>query len=81
MLRYKRIGQHFFMDNFFVHNKKEKYSRGYTCMQLFVTDKGFFHLIPMTKKSEAPMALKIFAKDIGAPGAIICDAAREKISK
>ena len=50
-------------------------------MQLFVTDKGFVHVIPMTKKSQAPMAFKIFAKDIGAPDAIICDTSREQISK
>ena len=50
-------------------------------MQLFVTDKGFVHVIPMTKKSEVPIALKMFAKDIGTPDAIICDAAREQIYK
>ena len=50
-------------------------------MQLFVTDEGFVHVIPTTKKSEVPMALKMSAKDIGAPDAIICDAAREQISK
>ena len=50
-------------------------------MKVFVTDKGFIHVIPMTKKSEFPMALKMFAKDIGAPDAIIRDAAREKISQ
>ena len=50
-------------------------------MKLFVTDKGFFHVIPMTKKSEVTMALKMFAKDIGAPDAILCGAAREHISK
>ena len=38
-------------------------------------------MIPMTKKSEVPMNLKTFAKDIGAPDAIICDASREQISK
>ena len=81
MLRYKRINQYFFMDTFFAHKKKGKSSRGYTCMQLFVTDKGFVHVIPMKSKSEVPMALKIFAKDIGAPDAIICDAAREQILK
>ena len=42
-------------------------------MQLLVTYKGFVHVIPMTKKSEVPMALKMFVKDIGAPDAIICD--------
>ena len=81
MLRYKRIDQYFFMDTFFAHKHKGKSSRGYTCMQLFVTDKGFVHVIPMRSKSEVPMALKMFAKDVGAPDAIICDAAREQISK
>ena len=50
-------------------------------MQLFVTYKGFFRVVPMTKKIEVPMALKMFAKDIGAPDAIIYDAAHEQISK
>ena len=81
MLRYKRIDQYFFMDTFFAHQKKGTSTRGHTCMQLFVTDKGFVHVIPMKTKSEVPMALKMFAKDIGAPDAIICDAAKEQISK
>ena len=50
-------------------------------MQLFVTDKGFVRVIPMTKKIEVPMDFKMFAKDIGAPDAIICDATYEQISK
>ena len=48
MLRYKRIDQYFFMYTLFAHKKKGKSSRGYTCMQLFVTDKGFVHVIPIT---------------------------------
>ena len=35
----------------------------------------------MPSKSDVPKALKLFAKEIGAPSAIICDAAREQISK
>ena len=81
MLRYKRIHQHFFMDTFFATKKAGKSSRGYTCMQLFVTDKGFVFVVPMRSKSEAPQALKLFAKEVGAPDAIICDAAKEQISK
>ena len=50
-------------------------------MQLFVTDKGFVFVVPMRSKSEAPQALKLFAKEVGAPDAIICDAAKEQISK
>ena len=41
MLWYKRIHEHFFMDTFFAAKNAGKSSRGYNCMQLFVTDKGF----------------------------------------
>ena len=50
-------------------------------MQRFVPDKGIVHVIPMKKKSEVPMALKVFAKGIGAPDAIIFDPASEQISR
>jgi hypothetical protein len=75
MLRYKRIHQHFFMDTFFATKKAGKSTRGHTCMQLFVTDKGFVYVIPMASKSEVNKAVKLFAKEIGAPDAIVCDAA------
>ena len=80
MLRYKRINQYFFMDTFFATSKGGKSTRGHTCVQLFVTDKGFIHVIPMRRKSEVLQALKQFAKEIGAPDAIICDAAGEQTS-
>ena len=41
MLWCKRIDQLFFMDTFFSTKKAGKSSRGNTCCQLFVTDKGF----------------------------------------
>ena len=50
-------------------------------MQLFVTDKGFIHVIPMKKRSEVFQAVKQFAKEIGAPDAITCDAAKEQTSQ
>ena len=50
-------------------------------MQLFVLDKGFVYVVPMQSKSQVPQALKLFAKEIGAPEAVICDEAREQISK
>lgn len=81
MLRYKRIREHFFMDTFFAKKTGGKSSRGNTCAQLFVTDKGFVHIIPLTSKSDVPKALKMFAKEIGAPDAIICDASGEQSSK
>jgi hypothetical protein len=80
MIRYRRINQHFYMDTFFSMKKRGQLSRGFSCMQLFVTDKGFIHVIPMKSRSEVPLAMKQFAKEIGAPDAFVCDAAREQIS-
>jgi hypothetical protein len=52
MLRYKRVNEYFFMDTFFATKKAKKSSRGHTCCQLFVTDKGFVYVVPMKSKSE-----------------------------
>jgi hypothetical protein len=81
MLRYKRINEYFFMDTFFSTKKAGKSSRGHTCCQLFVTDKGFVYVVPMKSKSEVLQAVKQFAKEIGAPDAIISDAAGEQSSQ
>ena len=81
MLRYRRINRHFFMDTFFAAAKAGKSTRGHTCMQLFVTDKGFVYVVPMASKKDVPLALKLFAKEIGAPDAIIADASGEQTSK
>jgi len=80
MLRYKRINQYFFMDTFFATKKKGKSSRGHTCCQLFVTDKGFVYVVPMKRKGEVLQALKQFAKEIGAPDAIVADMSGEQMS-
>jgi hypothetical protein len=80
MLRYKRITEYFFMDTFFATKKAGKSSRGHTCCQLFVTDKGFVYVVPMKSKAEVLQAVKQFAKEIGAPEAIICDMAGEQTS-
>ena len=42
-------------------------------MQIFVSDKGFVKVYPMKTQSEHPMALKLFAKDVGAPEILVCD--------
>ena len=68
------------MDTLFATKKGGKSSRGNTCCQLFVTDKGFLHVIPMKRKSEVFMAVMMFAKEIGAPNAIVCDMAKEHTS-
>lgn len=81
MLRYRRVHRLFFMDTFFATSKVQKTTRGHTCMQLFVTDTGFIFVVPMKSKGEVPMAVKAFAKAVGAPDAIVCDAAREQTSQ
>jgi hypothetical protein len=80
MLRYKRINDYFFMDTFFATKTAGKSSRGHSCCQLFLTDKGFVYVGPMRSKKEVFQAVKQFAKEIGAPDAIIADAAREQKS-
>ena len=64
------------MDTLFATSKAKKSSRGHTCAQLFVTDKGFVYIVPMKSESQVLQAIKQFAKAIGAPDALICDAAR-----
>ena len=61
MLRYKRIKDFFFIDTFFATKKGGQSSRGHTCCQLFVTDKGFIYVVPMKRKSEVLLAIKKFA--------------------
>jgi hypothetical protein len=52
-----------------------------TCCQLFVTDKGYIYVVPMKSKIEVLQAIKQFAKETGAPNAIICDMAGEQTSQ
>jgi hypothetical protein len=80
MLQHKRIGEHFFMDTFFATKKAGKSSRGHNCCQLFVTDNGFVRVVLMKSKAEVLQAAKRFAKEIGAPEAIMCDMAGEQTS-
>ena len=56
MLIYKRIKSHFFTDTFFVTGKS-KITRRYSCIQIFVSDKGFMKVYPMTSASEFPAEL------------------------
>ena len=81
ILRYKRIDELFYMDTFFSTKKSKKLSRGNTCCQLFVTDKGFVYVVPMKSKAEVPQALKQFTKEIGAPEAFVLDSSREQTSR
>ena len=80
MLRYKRINEYFFMDTFMATKKGGKSSRGHTCCQLFVTDKGFVYVVPMRRRSDALQAMKQFAKEVGAPDAFVADQSGEQMS-
>ena len=73
MVRYKRIDEYFFMDTFMATGKAHRSTRGNTCCQLFVSDKGFLYVVPMRLRSMVPQALRQFTKEIGTPEAIICD--------
>ena len=59
------------MGTFFKTKKLVKSSIGYTLCQLFVTDKGFFHLAPMKSKYEVLKAVKQFSMEVVTPEAII----------
>lgn len=78
MLRYRHIKEYFFMDTLFASSKTGKSSRGHSCCQLFVSDKGFVYVVPMRSKGEVLQAMKEFAKEVGAPDAFICDASGEQ---
>jgi hypothetical protein len=81
MLRYKQISEYFFMDTFFATKKATKSTRSNTCCQLFVTDKGFVYVVPMKSKAHVIDAVKQFAKEIGAPDALIFDMSGEQTSR
>ena len=68
------------MDTFYASARGSKSTRQNTCCQLFVTDKGFVYVVPMRSESQVLHAVKQFAKEIGAPDAIICDAAKAQTS-
>ena len=80
MLRYKRINSQFFTDNLFV-TKKGKSTRGNTCAQLFVSDKGFVAIYLMEKKGNYVKALHLFCKEIGMPMTLLADLSGEQTSK
>ena len=80
MLRYRRLDSIFFMDTFFV-TKKARSTRGYTMMQIFVSDKGFVKVYGMKSLTEIPECIKLFAKEVGAPNIFVCDPQRNQTDK
>ena len=80
MLRYRRIKSQFFTDTFFV-TAKAKSTRGYTHMQIFVSDKGYVKVYPMKSLTEYPSAIRQFAKEVGAPDILVADPQNSHASK
>ena len=71
------------MDTLFATSKAGKSSRGHTCAQLFVSDKGFVYVVPLKQEGQGQVlqAIKQFAKAIGAPDALIHDASKSQKSQ
>ena len=81
ILRYKRIGKFSSWIPSLLNPKGGKLLRGNTCWHLFVSYKCFVFVVPMKSKYWVPLDLKLFAKEIGDPDAIICDADGKEKSK
>ena len=80
MLRYRRIQSYFFTDTMFV-TASAKSTRGYTMMQVFVSDKGFIAVYPMERKKDFHDCLQVFCKEIGVPISLVVDPSGEQTSK
>ena len=62
MLRYKHLKEYFYMDTLFETSKSKKSSIGNTCAKLFVTNKDFVYIVPMTKDSDVLQAVTKFCE-------------------
>jgi hypothetical protein len=72
VVQYKKIKSYFFSDMLFVTGNA-KSSQDNICSQLFVSDKGFVAFYLMKRQADYFLALKQFAKDVGAPEVVVCD--------
>ena len=72
MLRYQRLSSSFFTNTLFATASATS-TRGNTCAQIFVSDKNYVAVYPMVKVSQYPSALRLFAKEVGAPKILVCD--------
>lgn len=74
-LRYKRFLDTAFFTDTMHATAKAKSTRGFTHVQVFVSDKGFVfvHLMKALNLTEYMAALKTFCKEIGVPDTLVCD--------
>jgi len=56
--------------------KAAKILRGNTCCQVFVSDKDYLALYPIQKEKDPPLALKEFAKEVGAHDVLVWDGSK-----
>jgi hypothetical protein len=71
-VRYRHIKLCSYTDTLFVTGAA-KSSRGDICAQLFVLDKGYVTIYLMQHQRDYFLALKQFAKNVGAPDVLVCD--------
>ena len=67
--RYKRLDSLSYTDTF--NSKKVVSKRGFSIMQIFVSDKGFVKVYRMKSEKEFVKYFKLFFKEVGAPKAFI----------
>ena len=79
MLRYRRLSTDIFSDTMYASKRTGKSVRNYTCAQVFATDFGWIHVIPMTKEKDCHLAFKSLFKDFGVPSNLILDGAKAQI--
>ena len=71
MLRYKILDSLFYTDKFY---RKQVFSkRGFSIMQIFVSEKGFVKVYGMKYEKGFVKYLKLFCKEVVAPKAFIVD--------
>ena len=66
MLQNKRINTHFFTKTL-LFTSKVKSTQDNICMYLFVSDTQFMFVVPMKARSEFPLTLELFTKEIEVP--------------
>jgi hypothetical protein len=74
-LRYKRFVDCVFFTDTLQVTGKAKSTRGYTHVQVYVSDKGFIFIYFMTgtNQKEYLQALKAFCREVGVPETLVCD--------
>ena len=67
------------MDTMFASARSGVTMRGITCLQLFVTDRGFLFVCPLKTKQDVPHTLGLFFTKVAVPDAIVCDQKKEQM--